>query len=78
EAVRKLQGAVGGITVTQVTRDSNALMVRLEYPNQSDPRKEIFEYAVKQQWAILEMSRHKVSLEDIFRTLTVEGGQPHA
>ncbi|MCK6541478.1 ATP-binding cassette domain-containing protein [bacterium] len=78
EAVRKLQGAVSGITVTQVTQDSNALMVRLEYPNQSDPRKEIFEYAVQQQWAILEMSRHKVSLEDIFRTLTVEGGQPHA
>ncbi|MCB0831965.1 MAG: ATP-binding cassette domain-containing protein [Bacteroidetes bacterium] len=47
--------------------------VHVEYPNHMDLRQALFEYAIGNQWTVLEMSRHKVSLEDVFRNLTVEG-----
>lgn len=78
EAVRKLQGTITGVTVTKAVSENGVVLAQVEFPNQSDPRRAIFEYAVQQKWAILEMSRHKVSLEDIFRTLTVEGESNHA
>ena len=38
----------------------------------SDLREAIFNYAVKQGWVIMEMQRKLISLEDIFRKLTME------
>jgi len=37
-----------------------------------DPREDLFKYAIKSKWTILEMSPQKATLEDIFRTLTIE------
>jgi ABC-2 type transport system ATP-binding protein len=48
--------------------------VKLEYPNTVDPREDIFEFAVENNWKILEMSRSRSSLEDVFRKLTVDQG----
>jgi ABC-2 type transport system ATP-binding protein len=48
----------------------------LEYPNKLDLRKDVFKCAVARKWEILEMTRHRTSLEDMFRILTVkEGGE---
>ncbi len=48
--------------------------VVLEYPNTLDLRKEVFQFVVKKGWTLLEMNRHRTSLEDMFRILTVEEG----
>lgn len=75
EALRKISQSVSQLEVTKVEKENGSLVAHIEYPNTIDPRQEIFRYAVQQQWTILEMSRYKVSLEEIFRTLTVEGGR---
>jgi ABC-2 type transport system ATP-binding protein len=49
--------------------------VLLEYDIKIDKRKEIYEYIKSREWILLEMSRERVSLEDVFRNLTVEGGE---
>ena len=66
------------IAVAEVERRGKLLEAVLEYPNTVDPRREVFQYAVENQWTILEMSRHKTSLEDVFRNLTIEGGASDA
>ncbi|MBZ0263885.1 ABC transporter ATP-binding protein, partial [bacterium] len=44
--------------------------LRLEIKKGSDPREEIFNLAVKNNWVLLEMSREIQSLENIFHQLT--------
>ena len=50
------------------------MYLSLEYDRESDPRADIFNYAKSSGWVILEMSPYRVQLEDVFRDLTVEGG----
>ncbi|MBN2280810.1 MAG: ATP-binding cassette domain-containing protein [Candidatus Marinimicrobia bacterium] len=66
------------ITISTIEKKEALKYVKLEYPNTIDPREIIFDYANRKNWKILEMSRHKVSLEDVFRNLTVEGGAADA
>ncbi len=68
----------GSIKINEITDNEPSRMVKLEYPNSLDPREKIFDFAMDKGWKILEMSRHKVSLEDVFRNLTVEGGRANA
>ena len=78
ESVRAVQSFNSGILLTDFTRDEELTTAVLEYPNSLDPRPDIFKYAVKHKWVVLEMSRHKSSLEDLFRKITIEGGVNHA
>ncbi|NUM80521.1 ATP-binding cassette domain-containing protein [bacterium] len=72
--VNGIAEAVRTVSVAKIINQNGTLTAQLEYPNTIDPRSEIFDYAVSRRWTILEMSRYRVSLEDVFRTLTVEGG----
>jgi len=45
----------------------------VEAPSERDPRRKIFELAVKNDWTILRMEKTRQSLEDVFRKLTKEG-----
>lgn len=65
------------IKVVDLKEGEDQFNLVLEYPNTIDPREDIFEYAVNNKWKILEMSRSKTSLEDVFRKLTVEQGGSH-
>ena len=65
------------IKVVDLKENEDQFNLVLEYPNTIDPREDIFEYAVNNKWKILEMSRSKTSLEDVFRKLTVEQGGSH-
>ncbi|HMA61961.1 MAG TPA: ATP-binding cassette domain-containing protein [bacterium] len=65
------------IKVVDLKEKDDQFNLVLEYPNTIDPREDIFEYAVNNNWKILEMSRSKTSLEDVFRKLTVEQGGSH-
>jgi len=66
------------ITINEIKIRNGSLSTVLEYPNALDPRAAIFHYAVENHWIVLEMSRHKTSLEEVFRNLTVEGGEKNA
>lgn len=44
---------------------------RLELKGGSDPREEIFKTIVKSGWTLLEMRRDRTSLEEVFRSLTM-------
>lgn len=74
EDINALNSIDETIQVNDIESGENEKVVKIEYPNSIDPREKIFDYANSKNWKILEMSRHKVSLEDVFRNLTVEGG----
>jgi hypothetical protein len=57
---------------------SNSIQVTVEYSSTSDPRKDVFDYAVNHEWTLVEMSTSKRNLEDIFRNLTQDGGSANA
>ena len=59
------------IAINEVENDN----VRLEitYPQETDYRKDIYQYIKKRDWSLLEMQRHVSSLEDVFRNLTAGG-----
>ena len=55
------------------TRNGNQIL-HLEYPNDKDPREELFQYAIDSKWVVTEMSPHSADLESVFRKLTMEDG----
>ncbi len=45
-----------------------------EYTPTNDVRKDIYNYIKQQDWTLLEFHRDYISLEEVFRSLTLEGG----
>ncbi len=79
DSVRGIQNLSPSLKMTEIdVRKGGSIQTALEFPNTEDFRQQIFEYAVREKWVLLEMSRHKASLEDVFRNLTVEGGSANA
>ncbi len=76
-SIRKIQADIHNVHVSKIALNDGSVSAVLEYPNAVDPRKEIYDYAVKNKWTILEMSRQKISLEEVFRKLTLEGDSLH-
>ena len=68
-----MKAKVPSITLKSTTKLDDLITLEIEYSSKSDPRKDIFNYAVKNKWIILEMSESKRNLEDIFRNLTSKG-----
>lgn len=48
--------------------------VTVEYDKNIEKREDIYQYIKAQDWILLEMVKRDVSLEDVFRNLTIEGG----
>ena len=69
---------IPGITVISFHKMNASVQVTLEYNNTSDPRKNVFDYAVSNGWTLMEMRASKRNLEDIFRHLTQDGDPAHA
>ena len=55
---------------TRVEKSKNGHFLNLEYKKKDDPRKDIFDFVVKNKLSLLEMSTQTANLEDIFRKLT--------
>ena len=55
---------------TRVVKSKNGHFLNLEYKKKDDPRKDIFDFLVKNKLSLLEMSTQTANLEDIFRKLT--------
>jgi len=49
--------------------------VEIEFDSTNDKRAEIFNFIKSKEWTLLEMYRENVSLEAVFRNLTIEGGK---
>jgi len=75
ESIRRITSISDVLSLEELSARNGSTSVALEFPNSVDLRQPIFEYAVSEKWTLLEMSRHKASLEDVFRNLTVEGVQ---
>lgn len=73
ESIENMKAKVPSITLKSTTKLDDLITLEIEYSSKSDPRKDIFNYAVKNKWIILEMSESKRNLEDIFRNLTSKG-----
>ena len=74
ESIDEFKIQMPNIAVTGVADRNGSRALTIEYEKTLDPREAIFHYAKDNGWVILEMSQVRVQLEDIFRTLTVEGG----
>ena len=74
EAVNGLPEAVENIAMLSAKSTNGGHLLSLEYAKENDPREALFNYAVKSNWTVMEMSPHSANLEDLFRTLTLDGG----
>jgi ABC-2 type transport system ATP-binding protein len=73
--IPKLAEAIEGITILANTpKDEKTVMVAIEFETAEDKRIEIYEFIKQQNWILLEMHRDHISLEDVFRNLTIEEG----
>ncbi len=77
-SIQEMKAMIPGITVISFHKMNASVQVTLEYNNTSDPRKNVFDYAVSNGWTLMEMSVSKRNLEDIFRHLTQDGDPAHA
>ena len=76
--IQEMKAVIPSVDLNSINKTDESIQVVLEHGNGSDPRKDIFDYAVKNGWTILEMSASKRNLEDIFRHLTYEGDSADA
>ena len=74
ESIGTLNEKVAGIELMSSDATEGQHNLSIEYERGTDPREEIFNYAKDNGWTVLEMSQTRVQLEDVFRTLTAEGG----
>ena len=53
---------------------NNVIKAVIEYDNKQDKRADIYQFIKSKDWTLLEMHREFISLEDVFRNLTIEEG----
>ena len=71
--LKDLSVAVPNLNVVNVVEKSDRHFLQMEYAQDTDPREDLFNYAVSSGWVILKMTPTTTDLEDIFRKLTTEG-----
>lgn len=75
EEIPELSENIEGITVLSNNQITEAVSkVTIEFDSGEDKRLEIYEFIQTKDWKILEMYREHVSLEAVFRSLTIEDG----
>ena len=75
EAIRDFPNHIEDITLlTMEPVGENRFRLQLEFDSNIDKRSEIYNYIKATDWTLLEMKRDKISLEDVFRNLTIEEG----
>lgn len=71
--IQDMKAVIPSVSVKTIKKLEESVNITLEYQNTSDPRKDIFNYAVEKGWILTEMTLTRKNLEDIFRNLTVQG-----
>ena len=70
--IENMKAVIPAITIKGLNKTVDKIQLSLEYKNNSDPRKDVFNYAVEKGWIITEMIVSKRNLEDLFRNLTLK------
>jgi len=74
--IAEIANNVSDISILSVTSLNEATFnLEVEYEAANDKRAEIYNYIKSKEWTLLEMHREHVSLEEVFRNLTIEGGE---
>jgi ABC-2 type transport system ATP-binding protein len=68
--IQEMKTAIPGVELKNVSKNNDVYNIQIEYPSDTDPRKDIFNYAVENSCVITEMRVTEKNLEDIFRNLT--------
>lgn len=71
--LKDLSIAVANINIVEINEKKDHHVIQLEYSQETDPREDLFNYAVNSDWVILKMTPTTTDLEDVFRKLTMEG-----
>ncbi len=77
-SIQDMKAVIPSINIHSIHKATDSIRVTLEHTSTSDPRKDVFDYAVNHEWTLVEMSTSTRNLEDIFRHLTQDGGSAHA
>ena len=75
EEIEKMVESLGNITLKEQKQNNEITDVVLQFESILDRRPDIFNYVKKNNWIMYEMHRDDVSLEAVFRKLTIEGGK---
>ncbi|MCF7919149.1 MAG: ATP-binding cassette domain-containing protein [Candidatus Cloacimonetes bacterium] len=76
EALKLMVTNLGNMNLTKVKMISATLTEAVvEFDRQLDRRPEIFNYIKNNGFTLYELHREDISLEDVFRNLTIEGGK---
>jgi len=73
EQINSLSDKIPDIKLISSKKVDESHILQLEYPKGTDPRVELFKYAVDSNWIITELSPQSINLESVFRNLTMEG-----
>jgi len=72
--IKSLSDKVPNIKLISSNQVNESHILQLEYAKGSDPRVELFKYAVDSNWIITELSPQSANLESVFRNLTMKEG----
>ena len=75
EDIKNMVDELGNIEVSNLNQLPNFTEVSLEFDSAVDRRPEIYDYIKKNDWILYELHRDDISLEAVFRNLTVDGGR---
>ena len=73
KSIKDLNEKIDNIKLINTKEIDKSYILDLEYPEDKDPREELFKYAINSNWIIMEMNKQSANLESIFRKLTMEG-----
>ncbi|MBC8415856.1 MAG: hypothetical protein H8E11_05445, partial [Candidatus Cloacimonetes bacterium] len=74
--LKQMTDELKNISIISITSKENKYtLTELEYESIVDRRVDIYNYIKAKDWTLLEMHRVNVSLEAVFRNLTIEGGK---
>ena len=73
--IKNMEATIPSLNVKGINKQKESVIINIEYQNSSDPRKDLFQYAIDKNWIVTEMSLHKRNLEDLFRNLTLTKGE---
>ncbi len=68
----KIQKIDGILNITSHNTEEDQSIIKIEVEKGKDPRYDIFQFIVQEKLPLLELKREQISLEDIFRELTVQ------
>ena len=69
---QSLKENIPELDIVSITPREDHLSLVIEYSSDKDLRGDIYQYIKTRDWVILEMHREFMSLEDLFRTLTID------